>query len=44
MFKFASQDISLCFTAVKITKTSQETRNYFRAEFLFVFGVLQVPF
>ena len=35
--------ISLCFTAAKITKTSQETRNFFEADFLFVFGASQVP-
>ena len=34
MFKFSSQGISLCFTAVKITKTSQETSS---------FGVLGIP-
>ena len=42
MFKFASQWISLCFTAVKITKTWQETRNFFGADFLFVFRTLWV--
>ena len=38
---FASQGISrensLCFTDVKTANTSQETRNFFRADFLFVF-------
>ena len=29
-------------TALKITKTSQETRNLFRADFLFIFQALQV--
>ena len=33
-FKFASQGVSLCCAAVKITKTSQETRGFFGAEFL----------
>ena len=29
MFKFTSQGISMSLTTVKITKTSQETRNTF---------------
>ena len=41
MFKFALQGISRCFTAVKTTKKSQETRNFFEADFLFVFGALE---
>ena len=36
--------IYLCFTPVKTIKTSQETRNFFGAEFLFAFGALSVPF
>ena len=40
MFKFALQGISLCFTAVKITKKSQETRYFFGTDFLFVLGAL----
>ena len=34
---------SLCCTVVKITKTSQETRNLFRAYFLLAFQALQDP-
>ena len=41
MFKFALREfgerISLCFTTVKITKTSQKTRNFFGADFFVCF-------
>ena len=37
MFKFASQGFSSCFTAVNITKTSQELRKFSGAMSLPVF-------
>ena len=40
MPKFASEGIFLCFTTEKIMKTSQETRKFFGADFLLVFGDL----
>ena len=36
--------ISLCFTVAKITKTSQETRSFVRADVLFLFQTLEVLF
>ena len=42
---FASQGFSLYFTAVRIIKTSQEKRNFFRASHLFgVFSVVASSF
>ena len=43
LYREFSERISLCFTAAKITKVSQETTNFFRVDFLFVFQALKVP-
>ena len=42
LYREFPERISSCFIAVEITKTSQQTRNFFRADFLFVFQDLQV--
>ena len=45
MLCFASQGLSLYFAAVRIIKTSQEKRNFFRASHLFgVFSVVAGSF
>ena len=43
MFEFDSQRIFLCFTAMNITKPSQESRNFFGADISFHVQVLWVP-
>ena len=43
MTKVALQGISLCYTAVTITKIPQMTKKFRGADFLFNFQVLYVP-
>ena len=46
MFEFLKNFLRKClyaFAAVKVTKTSQETRNFSEQAFLFVFQALDIP-